>query len=323
MDLAAIAEQLAAIQQAIQHFIKAQEKEWDRQHEDKNVPTQVTGTFGLPETVETQRTANQDRYHSTQKVIAVAAWAAFIAALCYAVVAQLQLGQIQRQTAELYHQDEVENATASRRTMETFDQLKIAQQQAKAARDSVLAVEREMRQDQRPWITIELTPDSESSGQKVSTTVTVGKSLVIPVRLRNIGKTPAQDTGSAFAIQIRGPSDRLFLPLDMTHPPHVNNPKEFVGINKVTSGTIFPEQFHDLPILDIGVVAAGQSRSIVINQDEIDRLTSGSALIYVVGTATYSDEFGLHHWTRFCTTLPKTENAKLECVKYNRADSNY
>ena len=63
----------------------AQENEWNRQRERENVSTEVTGTFKLPEAVEAKRATNQEQYHTTHTVIAVAASAAFVAALAYAV----------------------------------------------------------------------------------------------------------------------------------------------------------------------------------------------------------------------------------------------
>src|SRR5207253_7074434 len=74
---------------------------------------------------------------------------------------------------------------------------------------------RNFRIDQRPWIKVELIP-SESTGQQVTITTTVGSFLTIPVRIKNIGKTPAESITGTFAIQIAGKEADLVLPPDMT-----------------------------------------------------------------------------------------------------------
>ena len=181
---------------------------------------------------------------------------------------------------------------------------------------------RNFRIDQRPWLKIELAPDSESSNTKVSTTMTVGSNLVIPVRLKNIGKTIATDVRSSFAIQIAGPADKLFLPPDMTNPPRLDRPTHWAGITSAESGAIFPDQFHDLPISEVGG-CPNNCGPIHLSQSEFDLIVGGNALIYIAGTTTYTDAFGLKHWTRFCSTIPNTHNAQLVCPQYNRADNNY
>ena len=169
---------------------------------------------------------------------------------------------------------------------------------------------------------IELVPDAESGNPKAIAAVVVGQTLTIQVRLKNIGRTPAEDVRSAFAIQIAGPNDELFLPPDMTNPPHKENPKHWFGVTTAESGAIFPDQFHDLPIPKVGG-CPNNCGPIVINQDELNQLRSGTALIYLEGTSTYTDGFGKHHWTRFCTAIPSLHNGQASCVHYNRADSNY
>jgi hypothetical protein len=180
---------------------------------------------------------------------------------------------------------------------------------------------RNFRVEQRPWLKIELAPDTESNN-KVTTTMTVGHNLVIPIRLKNIGKTIAEDVRSAFAIQIASPADKLFLPPDMTDPPHVDKPTHWAGITTADSGAIFPEQFHDLPISKVGGYP-DKWGPIPLTQPELDSITRGEALLYIAGTTTYTDAFGHKHWTRFCTTMPNTHNAQLACPQYNRADSDY
>lgn len=109
------------------------EKERYRQNEREHVPTEVRAEVYFPDSVEAKRTADQKSQHTMQKVIAVAAWGAFVAALAYVTVAGMQFREMREQTAQLFRQAEVENAGASHRAVEVDRQLKIAEQQAEAA----------------------------------------------------------------------------------------------------------------------------------------------------------------------------------------------
>jgi hypothetical protein len=109
----------------------------------------------------------------------------------------------------------------------------------------------------------------------------------------------------------------------MNNPPYVAHPTHKVGLTHVETGTIFPDQFHDWPIYKVDNTTIGSSKPIALNQSEFDRLTRGTALIYIAGTVNYFDEFGLKHWVRFCTSLPTAIDSQAVCPKYNKADSNY
>jgi hypothetical protein len=77
--------------------------------------------------------SNDDRQYSTQESIKRATWFASVVILAYAAASIFQVLEMQRQTAQLYRQAEIENAGASHRAVEMDRQLKIARQQAEAA----------------------------------------------------------------------------------------------------------------------------------------------------------------------------------------------
>ena len=181
---------------------------------------------------------------------------------------------------------------------------------------------RNFRVDQRPWIKVELIP-SEPEGHQTDVTVATGSLLVIPIRVKNIGKTPANEVTGTFAIQIAGKDDDLFLPPDMNDPPYVAHPTHLIGFTHIETGTIFPDQAHDWPISKVGNTKVGKSEPVALTQSEVDLLAHGAALIYIGGTIAYFDEFGLKHWTRYCTTVPDSHNGQASCPKYNRADNAY
>jgi len=101
-EFTAIVRHLSSIKELVEHYIKAKEEEWNRQHEREKIPVQVNGYFWVARSYRSS-TRHQSRaipHHS--KNYSCGRWAAFVAALTYAVIAQLQFGEIRKQTAELY-----------------------------------------------------------------------------------------------------------------------------------------------------------------------------------------------------------------------------
>ncbi len=180
---------LGRIERVLEQYVKAVNDAQNRHEEKQHQPIEVSAVIRNADAIEREHTANQKRSQRTQDAIAVAAWTAFVAALAYAVIAQLQLGELRKQTAQLYRQAEVENADASYKAVETFRQLTIAQQQAQAARDGVSAINRQMQLDQRAWVGVQAMSgraDSQSDGNF---------RLQVEIILKNTGKTPAIKMG--------------------------------------------------------------------------------------------------------------------------------
>ena len=79
------------------------------------------------------------------------------------------------------------------------------QKQAKAAVDSVAEIQRQTRLDERPWLKIEFmgdgTPGPDPSASNYITS-TAGKPLITPVRITNVGKTPAFSVEGFIVVEI-------------------------------------------------------------------------------------------------------------------------
>jgi len=165
-EFTAIVRHLSSIKELVEHYIKAKEEEWNRQHEREKIPVQVTDTFGLPEAIEAQRATNQERYHTTQKTIAVAAWAAFVAALTYAVIAQLQFEKFASKLRSCTTKTRLKTRMLRAGRRKHSSNWQIAQKQANAAQDGVAAIQKQMEGDQRAWITIQSIKATSLEGNK-------------------------------------------------------------------------------------------------------------------------------------------------------------
>src|ERR1700723_2840516 len=209
-ELATIGERLAAILEAIENYIQATTNERNRNRDREDAPVNVTGkivgTFGLPEAVEAKRSTDQERYHATQQKIAVGAWGAFIGTLIYVVVAQMTLNQIQMQTAQIYHQSEVDNADASLRaaqwlkqTMDSEAQIDTARNNASAARDNASATLAQARTSREALISVQrayISFSGQAGFEKIIESGKVAKiRLILPWVNDGVTPTKANATG--------------------------------------------------------------------------------------------------------------------------------
>lgn len=307
-ELAAIGERLLSVQQIFEQYVKAQAEQWSRQKQGEDIPTHVAGTFRLPEAIEAQRTANQNRYHTTQKLIAVAAWAAFVAALLYAVVARLQLNEMRTQTAEIFRQYEVENADASHKAVQWLQQLKIAQQQAQAAQDSVQAIKRQMRQDQRSWIKIEM---------KESPKLIVNKNPFATIVVTNIGKTAARNITIEVVVH----------PWKRDIPPALTF-ENGVPRRRATVGVLYPQEPFPIEakVMEAKPSSTSKIEYPVPSLENLKDWEDGTFYLLVYARTRYFDIFDVYHTTTFCSIFSGNTTEILvptiECAKYNAVDNN-
>jgi hypothetical protein len=302
-----IADRLVDIERQVKELVQAINKAADSQKQQDSQPVAVNAVVRQPEAVERQNATNQQNAQRTQNVIAVGAWAAFAAALAYAVVAQLQLGQLSQQTAQVYHQSEVENADASYQAAKWFQELRIAQDQAKAARDQVSVVTREMQEDQRAWLTIKIGNINWQEGQPISVPVainnigkTAAKKYLLSVVIRTVDNTP--DAGKSLAFKYEG-------------VPHY---ADFAGY-------LLPSDPHTDIVTSQGFAADQKTlQEASVSHEEAQKLMGGQEFIIAYATVVYRDMFGRSDWTNTCVyTSPSGKPAyAAKCTLYNDVDSN-
>jgi hypothetical protein len=264
------------------------------------VPAEIT----FDDTSKREAQAETESQQRTQKGIRRAAIAAFFAAALYAGVAALQLWEMRVQTEQAFRQSDVENADASFKAVQWFQQFKLSQQQVKAAQDSAEAIQRQMRQDQRPWISVELggTPVPNTEKGTVTFNTVENQPIEIPLRITNVGKTPARRVEAQFFVEI----------VKNGQIPDLHPKKK--ADNGYSAGIIFP----NIP----NPTNASRLRPII--RSEMKDLVEGKSYIAAHGRVDYRDVFNIPHWATFCLWVPFA-NAMFtshECANYNNVDQN-
>ncbi len=188
----------------------------------------------------------------------------------------------------------------------------------KATQDSVSAIERQMRQDQRPWIRFDIADPKTTPA--VSWDIKVGGPLTAPSRFTNVGKTPAIN------VEIVALVDIIAKGADPPLPPHGwRNPQKrdnLVGAAIIHSGTIFPASGVGQTITRFEI-RNGAIVKKVLSVPEANEIAQGRAYLAIFGIARYSDVFGYPHWTRFCKgSFANGEEANsTSCANFNAVDA--
>ncbi len=221
-------------------------------------------------------------------------------------------------------------------SLATTEQLRIAQLQANAAQNSIAVVAKQMRQDQRPWLRVEFVPTpwvgNDPIKPQATISLTTGQPIIVPIRIRNTGKTPALDITAYFLIQLATiDGDLPFLPEPgVERRVHKNRPKSLrplkpatratATVRRIGTGAIFPESFTEAS-LNRATLENGKELPLPLTLPEALEIARGKVLIYVIGRVEYFDEFGISHWTDFCHPTSDAPENRL-CAEYNAADGN-
>jgi len=252
----------------------------------------------------------------------------FLAAFAAAVFVGTQVFEMTRQTIIMASQSESAAAGAAIGELNTRRQLDIAQQQAKAAQDSVKAIQRQMRQDQRPWIKITL-GESDAS-DKVTWLTQVGGPLNIPIRFINTGKTAAKRIVAIVFVEVIPKANELKLPVFLPpwgHPVSQREQRKMElrrqGSTKIEAGRIFAGGHSDQTVTR-SALANGHAEAQPLSVPEANALARKESYLVMYGQVRYWDGFGVRHWTNFCTDFfMDGENANItKCANYADDDNN-
>jgi hypothetical protein len=221
-ELASIVDRLSSIQQIFEHLVDAEEKERNRQQVREKVPLEITGTFRLPEAIETKRSTDQKRYHTTQKFIAVAAWAAFFAAAIYAGLAYFQL-------------KEMISATSA-----TYDAVHEARRNRLQAEKSLTATINQFYLDQRAWVVV----------KEINGVPQLDKPWFLKIFFVNTGKTPARNVKMSCWIDIKKNESLVnFNKMAPDMRPILiapNDPSTYCSLSPITMPKVTQQVFDEL-----------------------------------------------------------------------------
>jgi hypothetical protein len=188
-----------------------------------------------------------------------------------------------------------------------FVQYKTMDSQRKTM-DSQLFV---MRNDERAWVKIEPIAASYADPKTVAVT---GQPLVFPLKVSNIGKTPAKKVEIQMRVTLR--DSITGEPTDCRHS--LGGPPCWAYI---TNWAIF------FPNTDFTVNALRMTDNQMewpVTDSEARAWEEGQMFLLVSGIAEYDDVFKLHHTYHFCFWVAHgrgTYHSK-NCVDYNQVDDN-
>ncbi len=195
--------------------------------------------------------AELSRYE--RNYLAVTRLAAFGAILA-AVFVYFQFKGLVDQNRILSAQAQSAAAGATLNELNVREQLKLLREQVEAAQNSVKAVQSQMRQDQRAWVTIEVKlPEKIISGQPLS-----GKATI-----KNTGKTDARRIVAEFVAKtVENGKQPSF-----TYPaPH----------SRTTTGHLVPASPLEMPVEWVHFKAGTKEGTpVLLTSDEVNELRGG------------------------------------------------
>jgi hypothetical protein len=227
---------------------------------------------------------------------------AFAAAALAAGFVFMQVKVMSYQTQIMASQSESAAAGAIENERNTRKQLVIAQQQAQAAQDSVGAIRKQMRQDQRAWIDVHI---------KGMEKPIENRPVEALVSFNNTGKTPAIQFHMDVVVEIvpteRGPKFNYSV-------AHRNSIAGYVFQNTAPVDARFFVQHY------------GKRKEIVddlLSHADYEMLMSGDSYLAVYALLKYKDIFGVQHWAQICAWHSwGDKGVPQDCTRYNRVDEN-
>jgi hypothetical protein len=251
----------------------------------------------------------------------------FLAALAAACFIGVQVAEMTDQTQILASQSESAAAGAAMGEINTRRQLDIAQQQANAAKDSVKAIQRQMRQDQRPWIKVNL-GDSDAS-EKITWLTQVGGPLNVPIRFTNTGKTAAKHVRAMVFIEIIPKGKEFKLPVfpppwgTISREEQRKLERRRKGMTEIQAGRIFAGG-HASETVTRSEYVNGHAQPQLLSVPEANEIVRKESYVVMYGQVRYWDGFGIRHWSNFCIDFfMDGENANVtKCANYADDDNN-
>lgn len=310
-ESASISAWLEAIHQAIKDHAESVAKYQHSEQSDRQQQAQIgiNTVVRLPvEASEYYRAEQGERpvKNLYEKIRICLEIAGVVTAIALAILTFKTLLVFNGQLTEMQKQSTILQQQAIQSASDFAQQLTIARQQTEAAQESVMAIQRQMRQDQRAWIDIEFGTFHWAPNEP----------LRVPFTLVNTGRTPARDVkGTAVVEKIaRG------------QKPNFGDSRK--PVNDFGNRSLFPnspEQNFGFQSLQYkaNTKEIGARR---MSAADIAEITTGRAYIAVHGMITCQDIFKTRHWLKYCgysaEDLILVQDSIKACTDYNDVDDN-
>jgi hypothetical protein len=173
---------------------------------------------------------------------------------------------------------------------------------ANTAKGSFDWARQSLRLDQRAWVSVAIPASFPFNGRSIPATI----------QMTSTGKTPATGVQGDVVATILVKGEKLAFEDYSVGHPH----------NRLHAVAIFPNA--PIPATLLVAKYGPASEQYVIPDGSLRKdIANGNRFIVFYGEITYSDVFGVKHWTRFCTTTVTAvlDNLK-DCISYNNVDGN-
>jgi hypothetical protein len=310
-DPVAISTWLKAIHQAIKEHAEAAEKyhQAETSQRQEQSQTELKTVVRLPvEVGEYFRSEQGERpvKNRRENVRVILETCAVIAAFALAGITLVTLRTFNSQLTQMKEQTKTLSQQAAQSAQDSQRQLDLSGKQVTAAQDDVKAIQRQMRQDQRAWITI----------RPGNTQIADNQVIEAAFQIENSGKTLAKKfrSDSVLAMLKKGEEP------DFTYDPRRVNALE------IRSGIVLPH----LPEGRLPNVLFRNGIPVVLDSIVHEELRKRNLLLIAYGKVSYWDIFGTPHWMTYCLDvgLPDAvppvglDTVTKKCTDYGNADNN-
>lgn len=160
----------------------------------------------------------------------------------------------------------------------------------KAAQEANSIAERQIRIAQRPWLKVVFLGDDPEHAKEAynETRFVVGGALKIPLRIVNLGKTPAFHVVGNFVVE--------FVPVgkEPKNIPDGHNKRRRIAVQQARTSVVYQDGgFFDIPIERVGDLGNGKIGNVAVTDEESRQMNSKIAYAVVWGRVRYSDAFGV------------------------------
>ena len=169
-----------------------------------------------------------------------------------------------------------------------------------------------MREDQRPWLAVDLTGVPTPDGKGATIPLPENMPIIMPLRI-TVTKSVARSVDGNVWVEV----------LNKSESPHLDSANWLP--TRLTAGIYFPNAPRDTDAIRMRIAAGtAEMQFNPLTTAEYRDVTEGRAWIAVHGNVTYHDASDIPHWTKFCLRWAPHSgfyNAQ-SCAAYNDVDSN-
>lgn len=185
---------------------------------------------------------------------------------------------------------------------------------------------KQLRIEQRPWVEVTTKVD-------VPFTILINSPLSIPLRLINLGKTPAESLSTSIAVRLVSSGDEPFIPsfqfiapgFPIT-PPGPTGKSFIYPVMNFYDAMLYPQAPDDFKAIRMRVVQGhdDQVEPELFTFQEAMALKDKKSYVVVFGTVFYRDVWDTIHRTQFCSAqfTDGTPAGSHKCADYNGVDNN-